>query len=141
MAKQTVTDELLDLEQRYWKAIQDKDIDTAAGLTDFPCIVAGARGVSKVDREMFVGMMKNRPYQLRRFSLGDEAHVRLLNDDVAVVAYKVHEELTVDGQPVTVDAADASTWVRRGGKWVCAMHTESIAGDSFGRDRGAAAQR
>jgi len=47
----------------------------------------------------------------------------------------VHEELTVEGKPVTLDAADASTWVRRDGRWVCALHTESLRGDPFGRDR------
>jgi hypothetical protein len=61
--------------------------------------------------------------------------VRLLGDDVAIVAYQVHEELTVDGKPVTLDAADSSTWVRRDGRWLCALHTEAIAGDPFGRDR------
>ena len=60
---------------------------------------------------------------------------RMLNDDVAIVPYKVHEELTVDGEPVSIDAADACTWVRRNGRWLCALHTESIAGDPFGRDR------
>jgi hypothetical protein len=25
--------------------------------------------------------------------------------------------------------------VRRGGRWVCALHTEAIAGDPYGRDR------
>lgn len=59
----------------------------------------------------------------------------MLGRDVAVLAYKVHEHLTVDGQPVSVDAADSSTWVRRDGRWVCALHSESIVGDPFGRDR------
>jgi hypothetical protein len=29
----------------------------------------------------------------------------------------------------------SSTWVRRNGRWLCALHTEAIAGDPFGRDR------
>jgi hypothetical protein len=37
-----------------------------------------------------------------------DAQVRLLRDDVAVLVYNVHEELTVDGQPVTMDAASSS---------------------------------
>ena len=45
----------------------------------------------------------------------------------------VHEELTVGGKPVVMDATDAS--VQRNGKWLCALHTESVAGDPFGRDR------
>jgi Domain of unknown function (DUF4440) len=135
MSTQTVAKELLDLEKQYWRAIKDKDIETASKLTDFPCIVAGARGVSQVDRKTFTAMMKDAPYTLQRFSLSDDAQVRMLAEDVAVVAYKVHEELIVDGKPVALDAADSSTWVRRDGRWACAVHTEAIAGDSFGRDR------
>ena len=30
----------------------------------------------------------------------------MLNDDVAILAYKVEEQLTVDGKPVTVLAAE-----------------------------------
>jgi hypothetical protein len=41
----------------------------------------------------------------------------------------------VDGKPVTLNASDPSTWVRRDGRWVCAAHTESVAGDTYGRDR------
>jgi hypothetical protein len=65
----------------------------------------------------------------------DDARVRLLGNDFAILAYNVHEELTVEGKPVTLDAADASTWVRRDGRWLCALHTESIVADPFGRDR------
>jgi Domain of unknown function (DUF4440) len=80
-------------------------------------------------------MMQAAPYTLNSFVLKDGARVRLLRDHVAIVAYQVHEELTVDGMPVTLDAADSSTWVRRDGRWLCALHTEAILGDSFGRDR------
>jgi hypothetical protein len=80
-------------------------------------------------------MIDTAQWELRDFQLSDDAQVRKLSDDVAILAYNVHENLTVDGQPVSLDAADASTWVRRNGQWKCALHTESIAGDPFGRDR------
>jgi len=35
----------------------------------------------------------------------------------------------------TLDAADASTWVKKDGRWLCALHTESLIGDPYGRDR------
>jgi hypothetical protein len=47
----------------------------------------------------------------------------------------VHEDITVDGSRLAFDAADTSTWVRQNGSWLCAMHTESLIGDPFGRDR------
>jgi hypothetical protein len=84
-------------------------------------------------------MMKEAKWQLLNFEIGKDFQVRQLNDDVAVLAYTVHEDLTVDGKPVTLDAAESSTWVRRDGHWACAMHTESITGDPFGRDSAAGA--
>ena len=59
----------------------------------------------------------------------------MLSDDIGIVAYKVHEDMTVDGKPLSLDAADASTWIKRNGCGCCALHTESLLGDPFGRDK------
>ena len=135
MTPSDVENELLDLEKQYWQAIKDKDIEAATRLTDEPCIIAGAQCVAQINREAFAAMMQGAKWTLHRFEFRGDAHVRLLKDDVAIVAYNVLEELTVEGKPVTVQAADSSTWVRRDGRWVCALHTESLEGDPFGRDR------
>jgi len=127
--------ELVELERQYWQALKDNDVAVVARLTDDPCIVTGAQGVGKLDHRSLVQMMEKSTYTLDAFELDPDVKVRLLADDVAIVAYKVHEELTVDGKPLKLDAADSSTWVRRDGRWVCALHTEALAGDPFGRDR------
>ena len=130
-----VEKQLIQLERQYWQALKDNDIEVVARLTDDPCIVTGAQGVGELPRKSMVDMMKNATYSLDSFELDDDMKVRMLDDDVAIVAYQVHEELTVDGKRVKLDAADASTWVRRNGSWVCALHTEALKGDPFGRDR------
>ncbi len=135
MATGTVEQELLGLERQYWQAIKDKDPETAIRLSDDGCIIAGAQGVRRLDKQTLASMMRAPSYTVNRFQIDDDAQVRLLSNDVAVLAYNVHEELTVDGKPVTLDATDSSTWVRRNGQWLCAMHTESMRGDPFGRDR------
>jgi uncharacterized protein (TIGR02246 family) len=135
MATNTIEKDLLKLEKRYWQALKDGDVDTALDLTDEPCIVVGPQGVARIDKKQFVSMMKDAQWQLLDFEIGKDVQIRQLNDDVAVLAYTVHENLTVDGKPVTLDAAESSTWVRRDGRWACAMHSEAITGDSFGRDR------
>ncbi len=135
MTKRDVEKQLVELERSYWQAIKDRDFQTAMRLSDDPCIVTGPQGVGKLDKKSIVAMMKEAPYQLEEFKLADDITVRMLGDDIGVVAYKVHEKLTVDGKPVELDAAESSTWVRRNGHWVCALHTESIEGDPFGRDR------
>jgi uncharacterized protein (TIGR02246 family) len=134
MASSSVERELIGLEKKYWQAIIDKDFEAALELTDDPCIVAGAQGVASIGRKEFEGMMKSEQWTLNKFEL-DDIQVRMLGDDTAVVAYKVKEQLTVEGKPLTLEAADASTWVRKNGHWVCALHTEALAGDPFGRDR------
>jgi ketosteroid isomerase-like protein len=134
MVEKTVENQLVQLEMQYWQAIKNKDIEAAAQLTDDPCLVAGSTGVARIDKEKFRQIMKTAKYTLHDFEL-KETVVRLLSADVAILAYKVHEELTVDGQPVSMDASDSSTWVKRNGRWVCALHTESIGGDPYGRDR------
>jgi hypothetical protein len=73
-------------------------------------------------------------WTLHDYTLSD-VQVRQLTDDVAVIAYKVREKMTVEGKPLTLEAADASTWIRKNGRWLCALHAESILGDAFGRDR------
>jgi hypothetical protein len=54
---------------------------------------------------------------------------------VAIIAYKVKEKVLLDGDTLPIDANDASVWVRRNGEWLCALHTESLAGDPYGRDK------
>lgn len=126
--------ELAELEKRYWQAIQDRDVEAALHLSDDPCVIVGAQGAATIDHRAMDGMFSAGSWTLRSFAL-DNVQVRMLGNDLGIVAYKVREELTVEGKPVTVEAFDASTWIRRDGKWVCALHTESLAGDPFGRDR------
>jgi hypothetical protein len=115
--------------------MKDGDVATAMLLTDDPCIVSGPQGVASVDKQTLETMFKAGP-TLKDFQFKQGAKMRKLSDDVAVLAYEVREELTVDGQPVTIEAAECSTWIRRDGRWACAQHSEAIEGDPFGRDRG-----
>ncbi len=85
-------------------------------------------------------MMERGAWTLHKYAFSD-VKVERVTDDVAVIAYKVREELTVDGKPVVLEAADASTWARRGDDWVCVLHTESGLGDPYGRDRVAMAPK
>ncbi|HKQ69248.1 MAG TPA: nuclear transport factor 2 family protein [Polyangiaceae bacterium] len=135
MTAKTIEKKVVELENQYWQALKENDVATVTRLTDDPCIVTGAQGVGRLDRKAFLAMMNSpQAYKLNAFKVND-FQVRALGDDVAIVAYRVHEELTVDGKEVQFDAADSSTWIRRDGEWVCALHTEAIAGDPFGRDR------
>jgi uncharacterized protein (TIGR02246 family) len=129
-----VSQEIIELEHEYWRAMRDKDARAAQALTDDQCVLTGSSGVTPLDRAKFEQMLASDVWTLHEYVISD-ALVRQLSDDVAVIAYKVRERMTVEGKPLTLEAADASTWVRRDGRWLCALHTESILGDPFGRDR------
>lgn len=127
---------LLEQERAFWNAMKAKDARAAERLTDDGCIVVGAQGVSAVDRKTMAKLTAEGGWRLEQYTFDEKtAQVRFIHDDVALVAYKVSERVVVDGKTLNVDANDSSVWVRRNGEWLCAMHTESLAGDPFGRDR------
>jgi ketosteroid isomerase-like protein len=135
MDEENMRTELLGLERRYWQGIKDRDIETCLSLTDDPCIVAGSQGFMRVNKETFRKIMESATYTLHSFKIDDDAELHLLSPDIAVLAYDVHEDLTVDGKAVSLDATETSVWVRKGGRWLCSLHTESTRGDPYGRDR------
>ncbi|MEO8068040.1 MAG: nuclear transport factor 2 family protein [Flavobacteriales bacterium] len=136
MNNDSTTNTLRKLEEQYWQAIKDHDTTAIVNLTHEPTVVTGAQGVGSLTKAQMKEMMeKQAQWTLTDFKLKD-VQVNMLGPDTGIVAYTVHEELTVEGKPVRFDAADASVWVRSNGKWACALHTESVLGDPFGRDRG-----
>lgn len=135
METQAPTKELLDLETRYWQALKDQDTKTCVELSADPCLVTGAQGAGSYTKTQMRTMMEQqRQYTLEEFELKD-VQARMLGPDLGIIAYTVQEKLTVEGKPVTLEAADSSTWVKRNGQWECVLHTEAILGDPFGRDK------
>jgi Domain of unknown function (DUF4440) len=129
---------IIDLETKFWQSIVDQDTEAAVGMLDDKSMVAGPQGLALLSRDDYRSMAeKDKSWRLKSFKL-DDVKVSFPNQDVAVIAYQVAEEMAVDGKTLTMKAADATTWVRKGGKWLAVMHTESLLGDPFGRDRKAA---
>ena len=128
----TLERQLLAREKSYWNAIMSKDTATVERLSDDPCLVVGAQGVGEIGRTAMKNMLEGASYELNSYTL-DDVHFRHLGDDVVALAYKVNEDLTVDGKPVKLQAFDSSVWMKRGDEWVCVVHTEACAGDPFGR--------
>ena len=125
--------EILALENKYWTSIRENDMATADRLTDDPCIVTGPQGASRIDKATFRKMMAKPTWTLLDYEIKN-AEVEQPSADVAIIGYNVHVVARYEGKEVTLDAADASTWVKKNGSWVCALHTEAPLGDPFGRD-------
>ena len=128
--------ELIDVERQFWNAMQEKDAATASKLTDDQCVIVGAQGVSAIDAGTMAKLTSEGQWELKQYSFDEQSRqIRFLTDDIAIVAYPVKERVIVDGETLPIEANDSSVWVRRDGQWRCALHTESLAGDPFGRDR------
>jgi hypothetical protein len=130
--------EIIELENKFWQSIVDNDVDASVALLDERSVVTGAQGVAQLSHEDYRKMAAQGAggWDLKSFKL-DEVQVSFPTKEVAVIAYKVTEDIEVGGRPMTLKAADATTWVRKDGGWLAALHTESILGDPFGRDKAA----
>jgi len=133
----TISDqELLALERSYWDALKDRDARTVGRMTSEECTVAGASGASVVDPRSMAKLIESATYRINDFRIDPQSvHVNHISDDVVAIAYGVVEDLEVDGKPVKLDAFDTSVWKRTENGWTCVLHTESIKGDAYGRDR------
>lgn len=116
----TVTRELLALNQRLLESIQAADWKTYEALCD-PSLSAfepEGRG------QLIEGMAFHRYY----FDLGDGSspkqttmaspHVRMLGDDAAVISYaRLIQRLDADGAPFTMLTEETRVWQRQDGRW------------------------
>jgi hypothetical protein len=117
--------EILELEKKYWQAMEDQDFEKVKKLTRFPCIVAGKNGVKSVDEAMFKNM----------FDSGANAKIKVLNisnvesqsvsKKSGVIAYLIELGTAYNDQHTSTKFACTSTWTRVDGEWVCALHSES----------------
>jgi hypothetical protein len=128
--------ELLALERQYWDALKDRDTRTIGRLTAEDSTVVGASGVGSLDPRSIVKMIDSASYTITNYRIDPQTlQINRLCDDTVAIAYAVHEDVEVDGKPVQLDAFDASVWKKAENGWTCVVHTESIKGDAFGRDR------
>lgn len=127
---------IIDLEHGFWTAILEKDTETSVAMLPERSIVVGSQGVGVLTRADYRTITEKAEgvWSLKSFHL-DEISVVIPADNIAIIAYTVTEEMDVEGKPLTLKAADATTWVLNDGKWQAALHTESPLGDPFGRDR------
>lgn len=116
--------QIIELEKKYWKGMEEHNYETVRNLTHFPCIVAGKTGIRSVDETTFK----------TTFESGDGNKIKVINisnfetqivDESAIIAYII-ELGTVDEESKTpAKCACTSTWLKENNKWLCALHTET----------------
>jgi len=117
--------QILDLEKKYWQAMESHDFETVKSLTRFPCIVAGKNGVRSVDETAFKAMFNSGAGAKLKVTDISGVETQPVGENGAVIAYLVEIGTKDDEQKPPMRCACASTWIKENGSWVCALHTES----------------
>ena len=123
------TQTIVDLETRFWQSMVDKNAKVAKAMIADQCLVTGPNGTMKINPDKYEEMTRDGKWTLDKFKLSD-VDIVFPTEDVAVIAYKVHETGTLDRKPMDMTCVDASTWVRDGKEWKCTLHTETILEDA-----------
>jgi len=123
MADRTEQD-LIALETRFWQSMIDNDNDVATGMLAEPAAMVSPYGKMQFDHAGYRKMAEQGDYKLETFELSNIS-VLQPTEDVGIITYEVKHTATVKGQAMTSHDADSSTWVKRDGKWLCAIHTEA----------------
>ena len=124
MAKST-KDEIIALEKEYWDAMKRKDGKRTAQLSGKTALTTGARGVTSISKAKMGEMTESGDWSLDSYDFSD---VEVINptDNVAIIAYKVKQNVTMDGKTQQLHAADSSTWIRGADGWECHAHSETF---------------
>lgn len=114
------------LEHSFWQSLVDRDAATAKGLLAPEALMVSSHGAMRFDPAQYEKMLLDPKHGLVEYTLSD-MDVMFPTDDIAIATYRAHQKMRMDGAEMEQDVCDTSTWVRIGGAWKCAAHTESEA--------------
>ncbi|MEQ1819938.1 MAG: nuclear transport factor 2 family protein [Terricaulis sp.] len=121
-------DEIIALEKDYWDAMKRKDGKRSSQLSGKVSLTTGARGVTSIPKEKMGKMTEEGDWTLESYKFED-VEVITPAPDVAIIAYKVKQNVTMQGKKQEFEAADISTWIRGADGWECHAHSETILQD------------
>jgi hypothetical protein len=117
--------EILELEKKYWQAMEDHDYNTVKKLTQFPCIIAGKTGVESVDEATFKKMFDSVDGDKIKVLNISDVETQPVGENSAVIAYLIELAVQEEGQKSPMKCACTSTWVKEKDNWMCVLHTET----------------
>jgi hypothetical protein len=116
--------DLIALEQRFWQTMVTGETDVALDMLAEPAGMVSSHGAMQFDHAGYRKMAENDDYKLVSYELSDFDVLRPTGD-VAIVTYQVVQTTKIKDHNESARMCDSSTWVRRDGKWICALHTET----------------
>ncbi|HWU76562.1 MAG TPA: nuclear transport factor 2 family protein [Rhodanobacter sp.] len=120
------TKEIEQLEHAFWKSLVDRDAHAAVAMLPNQSLMVSGRGAMRFDPAQYGKMLQDPGHGLLDYTLSD-MEVSFPTGDIAIVTYRAHQTMRMDGKEHTEDVVDSSTWVRMDGAWKCVAHTESAA--------------
>jgi len=127
---QTASDELIDLENRFWQSMVNEDAETALTMLAEPSLMVSSHGTMSFDHNEFRKMLEDGSMVINSFELNN-MNVFFPTEDTALITYKARQTTSMRGkaEQITQEMTDASVWTRQNGQWRCAMHTETPSAD------------
>jgi hypothetical protein len=126
MTRESATkDEIVSLEKDYWEAIKRKDGKRTAQLSGQLALTTSARGLSAISKASMGKMTEEGDWTLDAYDF-EQVEVVTPAPHVAIIAYKVKQNVTIHGKKQELRAADISTWVRGADGWECHAHSETF---------------
>ena len=119
---------LIDLETKFWQSMVNQDADTALEMLSEPALMVSSHGAMKFDHASYRKMAEQGSMVLTSVELSD-VDVVFPNASTAILTYRVKQELAPrgEGHGVAQEMNDTSTWIQKGERWQCVMHTETPA--------------
>lgn len=127
---------VIDLETKFWQSMVEEDTAAALALLDEPAVMVSPMGTLKFDHAAYRRMAEQGSMVIKSFELRDMQAV-FPTEQTAILTYKVRQTLSPRGQGERIEQemADSSVWTRKGGRWLCAMHTETPVTPHDGQPR------
>lgn len=122
----TASNELMQLERKFWQSMVDEDTDTALAMLDEPALMVSSHGAMQFDHATYRRMAEQGPMVIKSFELSN-MNVLFPDDNTAVLTYHARQALTPRGrsEEINQEMTDSSVWTRKDGEWRCVMHTET----------------
>ena len=122
----TASNELMQLERKFWQSMVDEDTDTALAMLDEPALMVSSHGAMQFDHATYRQMAEQGPMVIKSFELSN-MNVLFADDNTAVLTYHARQALAPRGksEEIQQEMTDSSVWMRKDGGWRCVMHTET----------------
>jgi hypothetical protein len=120
--------DIMKLETEFWQSMLDQEPEKAAALLTETATSVAMFGIHHFSPAEYITMAKEGPAKITAFAFSNEK-VFFPTEDVAVATYEVVQEFEMKGQPQEMVCLDTTTWVRVGGRWLAAAHTETVKQD------------